>query len=79
MRDDVPCNVSVQLKVDADFVVRGGSLGDAYKVAQVHFHWGKTDYRGSEHQKNGEAYPLEVRAIKLLYFQLPRLLIYFIR
>ena len=67
-RDDTLCNVSVQLKVDADFMVRGGSLGDSYKVAQVHFHWGKTNFRGSEHQKNGKAYPLEVSAIKRLYF-----------
>ena len=51
---------SVQLQVDADFVIRGGSLGDVYKVAQLHFHWGKDSNQGSEHHKNFEAYPLEV-------------------
>jgi len=53
---------SVQLGVHADFVIKGGSLGGTYKIAQLHFHWGKTDAQGSEHHKDHKAYPLEVGA-----------------
>lgn len=54
---------TLQLSVHADFMIMGGSLGDKYKIAQLHFHWGKTDERGSEHHKDHKAYPLEMHIV----------------
>lgn len=56
---------AVKVSVDAgpeDYIVRGGSLplGTQYKIAQLHFHWGGEDNKGSEHHVNGHAYPIEV-------------------
>jgi len=43
-----------------EMTVSGGGLCGTYKLAQFHFHWGSTDSVGSEHQIDGEPYPLEV-------------------
>lgn len=37
----------------------GGGLCTAYKLAQLHIHWGSDDNKGSEHTVNGEHYPVE--------------------
>ena len=33
-----------------------------YRMAQFHYHWGPTDYEGSETFVNGAQFPLEVRS-----------------
>jgi len=40
-----------------------GRLRGTYKLKQFHFHWGKTDSVGSEHQIDGKPYPLEVASL----------------
>jgi len=52
----------VQLSVESgpEMTVSGGGLSGTYKLAQFHFHWGKTDNKGSEHLVDGKSYPLEV-------------------
>lgn len=37
----------------------GGPLTVPYKFSQFHFHWGEKDEIGSEHQIEGQPYPLE--------------------
>ena len=34
-----------------------------YCFDSLHFHWGKTNDKGSEHTINGEGYPLEVHLV----------------
>ena len=43
----------------------GGPLppGNDYELAEICFHWGKTNARGSEHTVNGKAFPMEVSMI----------------
>ena len=43
--------------------ISGGGLGGTYKFAQLHFHWGDTSQKGSEHTLNGKAFPLEVHLV----------------
>ena len=40
----------------------GGPLatGHQYELAELRFHWGREENRGSEHTVNGMAYPMEV-------------------
>ena len=40
--------------------VSNGDLTEDYEFAQLHFHWGSSDDRGSEHTIDGTEYPLEV-------------------
>ncbi|OQR71310.1 carbonic anhydrase 7-like [Tropilaelaps mercedesae] len=41
----------------------GGPLSGEYKLLQMHFHWGKDSYRGSEHTVNGKRYPIELHMV----------------
>lgn len=43
-------------------VTRGGLPG-TYKFAQLHFHWGASSDKGSEHKINGKHYPMEVHLV----------------
>ncbi|OQV15616.1 putative Carbonic anhydrase 2 [Hypsibius exemplaris] len=43
--------------------LRHGSLGANYRFAQFHFHWGKSDARGSEHVVDGKRFPLELHLV----------------
>ena len=40
--------------------VLGAHLNAAYKVVQLHLHWGDDGGPGSEHTIDGERYPMEV-------------------
>jgi len=44
-------------------VLSGGPLSEDYQVLQLHFHWGKTNDRGSEHTYDGRAFPLEMHIV----------------
>ena len=41
----------------------GGALPGSYNFAQVHFHWGGDDTRGSEHLVDNQAYPMEMHLV----------------
>jgi len=43
--------------------VSGGGLTEPYHALQMHFHWGSTDMKGSEHKMNGKAYPMELHIV----------------
>ena len=44
-------------------VLSGGPLSEDYQILQLHFHWGETDTKGSEHTYNGDAFPLEMHIV----------------
>jgi carbonic anhydrase len=54
---------TVNLGLSTTYRVSGGKLSSSYRVAGVHFHWGKTDSAGSEHTVNGKPYPLEMHIV----------------
>lgn len=66
-------NVSAQLQnnghsVQATFStgksnISGGGLPARFRAAQMHFHWGSENSRGSEHQIAGRKYPMEVHIV----------------
>ena len=43
----------------------GGPLAKHYQLLQLHFHWGKTDERGSEHTMDNRRFPLEMHLVHL--------------
>jgi len=43
--------------------VSGGNLPNSYKFAQVHFHWGSSGDKGSEHLVDGSAYAMEMHLV----------------
>ena len=40
---------------DQTFTIKGGPLSEEYKLAQLHFHWGRNSSVGSEHTIDGQA------------------------
>ena len=48
-----------------DGVLSGGPLqsGTKYNIAQLHFHWGSDDTKGSEHTYSGKMYPIEMHIV----------------
>ena len=44
-------------------MISGGGLDGRYQFAQMHFHWGDSSSVGSEHQINGEVFPLEIHLV----------------
>lgn len=48
------------------YYVANGGLSSVYSTAQFHFHWGAENSFGSEHQIDGQSFPLEVRELTLL-------------
>jgi carbonic anhydrase len=43
----------------------GGPLDQPYQLLQLHFHWGNTDDRGSEHTMDNKRFPLEMHLVHL--------------
>lgn len=54
---------SVSVQVVQEVYAAGGGLGDSFKVAGFHFHWGSVNSKGSEHVVAGKAYPLEMHIV----------------
>ena len=52
--------ITVQLNIDGPMSVEGAGLGGVFKILQLHFHWGSTNNRGSEHTIKKKRFPLEV-------------------
>ena len=50
----------VKVEILSEIMLEGAGLGDHFKVAQLHFHWGKTNSQGSEHKRNRKQYSMEV-------------------
>ena len=44
-------------------ILSGGPLSENYQILQLHFHWGKTNDKGSEHTYDGSAFPLEMHIV----------------
>ena len=44
-------------------VLRGGPLKADYQFLQMHFHWGSSDEKGSEHTLNGKGFPMELHVV----------------
>ena len=52
----------------------GGPLDQEYDIAQLHFHWGSHNIRGSEHLLNGKRSNIALECLPFLsmeYFQFP--------
>ncbi|XP_065360180.1 uncharacterized protein CAH6 [Calliphora vicina] len=58
----VEFNVPPTVLGDKPFIT-GGILDDIYEVEQVHFHWGSTLRKGSEHVLNGHQYDIEMHIV----------------
>lgn len=43
--------------------ITGGGLNGVYEVAQLHFHWGSPQVKGSEHALGGQKYDLEMHIV----------------
>ncbi|XP_063447926.1 carbonic anhydrase 1-like [Mytilus trossulus] len=55
---------TVEVEVlDDNCYITGGGLHGRYIVKQFHFHWGKADHRGSEHDVNGKQFPMEMHIV----------------
>ncbi|CAG5123499.1 unnamed protein product, partial [Candidula unifasciata] len=55
---------AAQIDITAgNFHIFGGGLQNPYKAAQLHFHWGGDNTRGSEHLIDNQAYPMEVHIV----------------
>ena len=52
---------TAQLDIFGSVDIEGGGLSQKHRTAQLHFHWGDIDTKGSEHLYNKMAYPLEVK------------------
>ena len=50
----------VKVEILSDIILGGAGLGLHFKVAQLHFHWGNLNSQGSEHNRNGKEYSMEV-------------------
>ena len=46
-------------------MMSGGPLAKPYQLLQLHFHWGSSDRRGSEHTVNNRRFPLEMHLVHL--------------
>lgn len=54
---------SVQVNMDVQASVAGGSLAGEYTFHQFHFHWGAADTRGSEHTVDNVRFPAELHLV----------------
>ncbi|GBM27406.1 Putative carbonic anhydrase 3 [Araneus ventricosus] len=43
--------------------IKGGGLGGKYTFRQLHFHWGSSNNKGSEHRIDGKTYPAELHIV----------------
>ncbi|EDV29312.1 Carbonic anhydrase 2 [Trichoplax sp. H2] len=61
---------SFMVALGQDCVIQDGPLSYEYELVQFHAHWGKEDYRGSEHTVNKTSHAMEIHLVhwnKTLY------------
>ena len=46
--------------LDIQHTIGGSNFAEEFNLLQLHFHWGRNDYQGSEHQIDYKKFPLEV-------------------
>ena len=51
---------TASIAIEEEMYIQGANLGDRYKTAEFHFHWGPDNQRGSEHGINNYHHPMEV-------------------
>ncbi|XP_041078855.1 carbonic anhydrase 15-like [Polyodon spathula] len=56
---------AVQVNLGSGISVSGAGLPAEYNALQFHFHWGKPNGNGSEHQLDGNRYPMEVHIVHM--------------
>lgn len=54
---------TVQVNTIGPYYVANGGLSSVYSTAQFHFHWGAENSFGSEHQIDGQSFPLELHVV----------------
>lgn len=54
---------TIQVEFTNDASISAGDLGQTFKAAQFHFHWGSDNNKGSEHTYNGKSYPAELHIV----------------
>ncbi|XP_035824520.1 carbonic anhydrase [Aplysia californica] len=55
--------VKVDYSGATELTMQGGGFTDTFKVAQFHFHWGRTSVQGSEHLISSQAFPMELHIV----------------
>jgi len=55
--------LDVNMPGTGEGVLSGGPLSEDYQILQLHFHWGETDDKGSEHTYDDTAFPLEMHIV----------------
>lgn len=55
--------LSVEPKIGDEAVISNGGLPHRYQCAQLHFHWGSEDTKGSEHLVDGTGFPMEMHFV----------------
>ncbi|XP_058888987.1 carbonic anhydrase 15-like isoform X3 [Acipenser ruthenus] len=56
---------NMQVNLGSDISVSGAGLPAVYNALQFHFHWGKPNGNGSEHQLDGNQYPMEIHIVHM--------------
>ncbi|XP_071500612.1 carbonic anhydrase 14-like [Diadema setosum] len=54
---------TVGLLLEGNYTLHGGGLPSVYVADQIHFHWGRSDSRGSEHVLDRRKYPAEMHIV----------------
>ncbi|XP_072045488.1 carbonic anhydrase 1-like [Amphiura filiformis] len=54
---------TLSVTLAGNFFISGGGLPNKYKATEFHLHWGSDNSKGSEHTKDGNAYPAEMHII----------------
>ncbi|XP_045168802.1 carbonic anhydrase 1-like isoform X2 [Mercenaria mercenaria] len=54
---------SIQVDIEGQSLLAYGGLQYRYRISQIHFHWGSSDDKGSEHKINEEAAPMEMHIV----------------
>ncbi|XP_072047929.1 carbonic anhydrase 14-like [Amphiura filiformis] len=54
---------TLQISMKGTYNIKGGGLPHTYSAVQFHFHWGRNALEGSEHTRNGAAYPAEIHIV----------------
>ncbi|XP_072049174.1 carbonic anhydrase-like [Amphiura filiformis] len=54
---------TLSVTLAGNYFMSGGGLPNKYKAVELHLHWGSDNSKGSEHTKNGNAFPGELHFV----------------